>query len=125
MLTTHVTDDVFARLHKAFVLHLGAGVTLAWATALVAASQAPWVRNIRPLLDPAHMGRAESTASFLFAMPMILALFWVIAVAGREFMRRLTVLRDERLEFAAAGAVAFGVFYLAVDRAVAAMLLTP
>lgn len=124
MLSTHAADDGFARLHKAFVFHLGIAVALAWATALVAAAQAPWVRNIRPLLDPASVGRAESTGSYLFALPMILALFWVIAVAGRDILRQMTVLRDERKEFAAAGAVAFGVFYLAVDRAVAAMFLT-
>lgn len=124
MLTTQGTDDGFARLHKAFVFHLGVAAALAWATAIVAASQAPWVRNIRPLLDPSQVGgRVESTASFLFALPMVLALFWVIAVAGRDILRRLTLLRDERLEFVAAGAVAFAVFYMAVDRAVAALLL--
>ena len=124
MLTAHGTDDGFARLHKAFVFHLGVAVALAWGTALVAVAHAPWVRNIRPLLDPSQVGRVESTGSFLFALPMILALFWVIAVAGRDILRRMTFLRDERKEFAAAGAVAFGVFYLAVDRAVAAMLLS-
>lgn len=123
MLAAHSTSDGFERLHRAFVLHLGAAVALAWGTALLASAYAPWVRNIRPLLDPTSVGRVESTGSYLFALPMILALFWVIAVAGRDILRRMTVLRDERKEFAAAGAVAFGVFYLSVDRAVAAALL--
>lgn len=123
MFSTPRTDDGFARLHRAFVLHLGAAVVFAWGTAAVAATQAPWVRNIRPLIDPTNVSRAESTASFLFALPMVLALSWVVAVAGREVLRRLTLLRDERKEFAAAGAVAFGTFYLAIDRAVTAMTL--
>ena len=61
--------DRFTRLHKAFTFHLGIAASLAWMTALYAALHAPWVRNIRPLIDPAQIGRVESTWSFLFGFP--------------------------------------------------------
>ncbi len=41
-------------------------------TALYAALHAPWVRNIRPLIDPSQVGRVESTWSFLFGFPAML-----------------------------------------------------
>ena len=51
--------DGFVRLHKVFTFHLGVAVGLAWMTALYAALYAPWVRNIRPLIDPTNLGHVE------------------------------------------------------------------
>lgn len=117
-----IATDAFTRLHRAFTFHLGVAAMLAWGTALFAACHAPWVRNIRPLLDPAS-GRVESTWSFLFALPLVLTLGWAAAYFGREALRRTQVLSNEAVEFALAAAVAFAVFYLAIDRAVTALLL--
>src|SRR5919202_3214247 len=117
------TADQYSRLHKLFVFHLGVAVSLAWMTALYAALYAPWVRNIRPLLDPNNLGRPESTWSFLFAMPVVLTVAWVMAYFGGEIMRNFRLLKNQVIEFGIAGAVAFALFYMAIDHAVAALLL--
>ncbi|ACA17445.1 conserved hypothetical protein [Methylobacterium sp. 4-46] len=118
----HAATDAFTRLHRTFTVHLGIALVFAWGTALAAACYAPWVRNIRPLLDPGS-GRVESTLSFLFAMPVVLTLAWAAAQFGRETLRRTQLLANAAAEFALAAAVAFGVFYVAIDRAVAALSL--
>jgi hypothetical protein len=117
------TVDDFTRLHRLFTFHLGVAVALAWMTALYAALYAPFVRNIRPLINPTEIGRVESTWSFLFGMPAILTVAWVMVFAGRDMLRNFQILRNQSIEFAFASAAAFVVFYLAIDRAVAAMLL--
>jgi hypothetical protein len=117
------TSDNYSRLHKLFVFHLGVAVSLAWMTALYAALYAPWVRNIRPLLDPNNLGRVESTWSFLFAMPAVLTAAWAMAYFGGELMRNFRLLKNQSIEFGIAGVVAFVLFYMSVDRAVAALLL--
>ena len=124
-MTTFEDDsaDGFTRLHKAFVFHLGVGASLAWMTALYAALHAPWVRNIRPLIDPAQVGRVESTWSFLFGLPAILTVAWIMVFAGRDMLRHFRLMKNQTAEFAVAAAVAFAIFYMAIDRAVAAILL--
>ncbi len=117
------SSDSFARLHKVFVFHLGVAVSLAWMTALYAAFYAPWVRNIRPLIDPSQVGQVESTWSFLFALPIVLTFAWVMAFFAGDRLRQFRLLKNQTVEFAIAGAVAFGLFYIAIDRAVAAILL--
>ena len=117
------TSDRYARLHKLFVFHLGVAVSLAWITALYAALYAPWVRNIRPLLDPSNLGKVESTWSFLFGMPIVLTVAWVMAFFAGDLLRNFRLLKNQTAEFAIAGAVAFGLFYVAIDRAVSALLL--
>ena len=117
------TTDDYSRLHKLFVFHLGVAVSLAWMTALYAALYAPWVRNIRPLLDPSNLGRVESTWSFLFGMPVVLTVAWAIAFFAGDMLRNVSLLKNQTVEFAIAGAVAFALFYMAIDRAVAALLL--
>lgn len=114
--------DDFSRLHRIFTFHLGVAVGLSWMTALYSACYAPWVRNIRALIDPgAGLDRVESTWSFLFALPAVLTIAWVSLFFGREILRRSQTLSNAALEFAAAALVAFGVFYLSIDRAVAAL----
>jgi hypothetical protein len=120
-MTLDEARDDFSRLHRIFTFHLGVAVGLAWMTALYSACYAPWVRNIRALIDPAGLDRVESTWSFLFVMPAVLTVAWLTVVFGREVMRRSQTLPNLALEFAAAAAVAFGVFYLSIDRAVAAL----
>jgi len=115
--------DAFSRLHRVFIFHLGVAVALAWMTALYAALYAPWVRNIRPLLDPTELGQVESTGAFLFGMPLVLTLAWAAALFGRNLLRRASLLRNQAVEFGIAAAVAFALFYVSVDRAVAAILL--
>ena len=115
--------DGFTRLHRTFTFHLGIAVSLAWMTSLYAAAYAPWVRNIRPLIDPSQIGRVESTPSFLFGFPAILTVAWVMVYMGRDILRHFRLMKDQTVEFAVAAAVAFGIFYMAIDRAVAAILL--
>jgi hypothetical protein len=115
--------DDFLRLHRLFTFHLGVAVSLAWTTSLYAALHAPWVRNIRPLIDPQSAGPVESTWSFLFAMPVVLSAAWLMTIFGRDILRELRVLKNQAVEFGVAGAVAFALFYLSIDRAVTAILL--
>jgi hypothetical protein len=115
--------DDFSRLHRMFTFHLGIAVALAWMTSLYASLYAPWVRNIRPLIDPANVGQVESTWSFLFGMPIVLSMAWLIIVFGRDLLRQVRMLRNQVIEFGIAGAVAFALFYVSIDRAVTAMLL--
>jgi hypothetical protein len=115
--------DGFTRLHRLFTFHLGVAVSLAWMTSLYAAAYAPWVRNIRPLIDPMNVGRPESTWSFLFALPVVLTISWLLTIVGRDVLRDMRMLRNQIVEFAIAGVVAFGLFYMSIDRAVTALLL--
>ncbi len=117
------TADDFLRLHKTFCFHLGIAVALAWTTSLYASLYAPWVRNIRPLIDPTNLGRVESTWSFLFGMPAVLTVAWLVAFLGRDMLQQFRMLKNQTVEFALAGAAAFTIFYLSIDRAVAAILL--
>jgi len=118
MIANQARDD-FSRLHKAFAFHLGMATALSWLTALYVAVSTPWVRNVRALIDPVGgLDRVESTVSYLFAMPAVLALAWISIVLGRESLRRAQTLSNVAVEFAAAAVVAFGVFYLSIDRAV-------
>jgi hypothetical protein len=115
--------DDYVRLHRLFTFHLGIAVSLAWMTSLYAALYAPWVRNIRPLIDPRNAGQVESTWSFLFAMPVVLTTAWLIAIFGRDLLRELRMMKNQTIEFGIAAVVAFALFYLSIDRAVTAMLL--
>ena len=114
----------FSRLHNVFTFHLGVAVGLAWLTSLYASLYAPWVRNIRPLLDPASVGQVESTWSYLFILPVVLTAAWLVSIFGQNLFARFRVMKNQALEFAIAAAVAFTIFYLSIDRAVAALLLS-
>src|SRR5918998_6915306 len=100
----------FSRLHNLFTFHLGIAVSLAWLTSLYAAIYAPWVRNIRPLIDPSNIGRVESTWSFLFAIPTALTVGWALVFFGGELLREFRLLKNQTIEFAIAGVVAFALF---------------
>jgi hypothetical protein len=113
----------FSRLHNLFTFHLGIAVTLSWVTSLYAALYAPWVRNIRPLIDPTNVGPVESTWSYLFIFPVVLTTAWLISIFGQNLFAQFRVFKNQIIEFAIAAAVAFGMFYLSIDRAVAAMLI--
>jgi len=113
----------FSRLHNLFTFHLGIAVTLSWMTSLYAAAYAPWVRNIRPLIDPSNVSQVESTWSYLFIFPMVLTTAWLISIFGQNIFAKFRLLRSQAIEFGIAAAVAFALFYLSIDRAVAAMLL--
>ena len=105
------------------MFHLGVAVGLAWMTALYAAFYAPWVRNIRPLIDPTNVSRVESTGAFLFGMPIVLTIAWVVALTGRDMLRHFRMMKNQALEFSFAAALVFVIFYMAIDRAVTAILL--
>jgi hypothetical protein len=113
----------FSRLHNLFTFHLGIAVSLSWLTSLYAAVYAPWVRNIRPLIDPANVGPVESTWSYLFIFPVVLTTAWLISIFGQNLFAQFRLLKSQAVEFAIAAVVAFGMFYLSIDRAVAAMLI--
>ena len=113
----------FSRLHSLFTFHLGIAVTLSWLTSLYAAAYAPWVRNIRPLIDPSNVSQVESTWSYLFIFPVVLTTAWLISIFGQNIFAKFRLLRSQAIEFGIAAAVAFALFYLSIDRAVAAMLL--
>jgi hypothetical protein len=113
----------FSRLHNLFTFHLGIAVSLSWLTSLYAALYAPWVRNIRPLIDPSNVGPVESTWSYLFIFPVVLTAAWLISIFGQNLFAQFRVFKNQIIEFAFAAMVAFGMFYLSIDRAVAAMLI--
>ncbi len=113
----------FSRLHNLFTFHLGIAVTLSWLTSLYAAFYAPWVRNIRPLIDPTQVGTVESTWSYLFIFPVVLTTAWLISIFGQNLFAQFRILKNQAVEFAIAAVVAFAMFYLSIDRAVAAMLI--
>jgi hypothetical protein len=116
-------NDLFFKYHQAFVRHFGIAVCLSWIAALAAAWHAPWVRNIYLLIDPGTPQRAESTAAFLFDLPILMAIVWGAVVLSRELLRRQRILGDLVTEFVVAGVVGFVLFYLSIDRAVTALLL--
>jgi len=115
--------DDFDRFHKLFIFHVGVAVALAWMTSLYAAIYTPWARTFRPLIDPAAAGQVESTWSFLFGMPMILSTAWLMVVFGGAILRQASVFKNQAIEFGIGGSVAFSLFYLTIDRTVAAMHL--
>jgi hypothetical protein len=81
------------------------------------------VRNIRPLIDPANVGPVESTWSYLFIFPIVLTTAWLISIFGQNLFAQFRLLKSQAVEFAIAAVVAFAMFYLSIDRAVAAMLI--
>ncbi|MBV9076480.1 MAG: hypothetical protein JO048_03220 [Methylobacteriaceae bacterium] len=114
--------DEFARLHRAFVVHLGFATGFAWFATLAAALRAPWVRNIRALIEPTA-ARPEATGSYLFSLPLLMLAALVCVVVGEDTMRRGRLLKNQNLEFGFAAVVAFVVFCAAVQRAVAVCYL--
>ncbi|KAA2241052.1 hypothetical protein [Salinarimonas soli] len=122
MVRTDQTAAEFVRLHKAFILHFGAATVLAWATALYAGFHAPWVRNLAFLIDPSSY-KVESTWSYLFGFPLLMTVAWVAVLLARDMLFATRLRGHLVAEFAVAGAVGFLMFYLAIDRAVAALRL--
>ena len=122
MVRTGSSAAEFVRLHKLFTLHFGVATCLAWAAALYAGAYAPWVRNLAFLIDPSSY-RVESTWVYLFSFPVVMTVAWVCHFAGRDLLLQLRVMRNQAAEFMVAGAVGFMMFYLSVDRAVAALRL--
>ena len=117
------TDSDFVRLHRIFTFHLGVAVSLSWMTSLYAAIYAPWVRNIRPLIDPTsgRPGREHLVLPVRDAGRPHAAWLWscsavTCCAAAHDDANQV-------VEFGIAGAVAFALFYLSIDRAVAAMVL--
>lgn len=113
--------DMFGRLHGHFVRHFGMAVVFAWAFAAYAATHAPWTRNLRGLIDPT--ARPESTAAFLFGLPMLLLVGWVTVYLGGDVFRRTALVRHPAVEFAVAALAVLMVFALSVQRGVAAILI--
>ena len=95
----------FSRLHNLFTFHLGVAVTLAWLTSLYASLYAPWVRNIRPLIDPANVGPVESTWSYLFIFPVVLTTAWLISIFGQNLFAQFRIFKNQIIEFAFAAMV--------------------
>lgn len=113
--------DAFGRLHGLFVRHFGFAVVFAFGFSAFAATQAPWTRNLRGLIDPA--ARPESTAAFLFGLPLLLAVGWFTAFVGGDVFRRTAMMRHPAVEFAVAGLAVLIVFALSIQRGVAAILV--
>jgi hypothetical protein len=73
-----IVTDEFRRLHRAFTCGIGVMALIAWATALWAASKAPWVDDLYHLINPgARPPGPESTAMYLFWYPVILAFLFM------------------------------------------------
>jgi len=115
--------DEFTRLHALFVFHFGIAVSLTWISALYAAWHAPWVRNVRALIDPSPSAQIESTGAFLFGLPLLMTFAWLSVAFGGGLLRRMQTIKNQSAEFALAGAAAFAVFYMAIERAVTVTLL--
>jgi hypothetical protein len=113
--------DAFTRLHRGFVEHFGYAVIFAWATSVFAAWHAPWVHNIRGLIDP--MSRVESTGSYLFALPIVMTLALAVVAFGGETIRQAQMVKNHAWEFGFAGLVGFAVFCIAIHRAVTVLAL--
>ena len=113
--------DMFGRLHGHFVRHFGIAVIFAWGFAAFAATQAPWTRNLRGLIDPA--GRPESTAAFLFGLPLLLAVGWFTVFIGGDVFRRTALVRHPAIEFGVAGLAVLIVFALSIHRGLTAIHL--
>lgn len=115
------TPDDFTRLHRIFVEHFGHAVIFAWSATALAAWHAPWVHNIRGLMDPVM--RAESTGSYLFALPILMTMALITVAFGGETIRRAQLCRNQYVEFGFAGIVVFAVFCAAIARAAAVIQL--
>jgi hypothetical protein len=113
--------DDFTRLHGIFVEHFAHAVIFSWSAAAFAAWHAPWLQNIRGLLGPAT--RAESTGSYLFALPILMTMALATVAFGGDTIRRAQLFRNQYLEFGFAGIVVFAVFCASVARAAAVMQL--
>lgn len=114
-------QDEFTRLHRLFVEHFSIALGLVWLTTVAAFVQVPWTRNLRGLLDPS--AAPESTFSYLLTMPLLMTAGWVSVAFGGELIRRTVMLRNQRIEFAAAGLAVLAVFVLAVQRALSLVLV--
>ncbi|WP_375461133.1 hypothetical protein [uncultured Enterovirga sp.] len=112
-------SDEFSRLHRLFLEHFGIALGLVWIASAFAGLRAPWVHNIRGLIDP--LARPEGTFAFLFGLPLLMTAGWLCLLFGGDLIRRSQVLRSQALEFAIAGAAVFAVFCLALHRVVAAV----
>lgn len=118
MLQAHASAaHEFVRLHRRLVFQLATGTVVAWAMAVYAGLNAPWVGNIVALIDPAS-GKMQSTGSYLFTFPGILLIALGVMYFGRETFLRLRFLRNQSVEFAVVGAAFLTLFILSVDRAV-------
>jgi hypothetical protein len=122
VIRAHQPGDEFNRLHRLVLSNLAVGAALAWALAIYAGLNAPWVGNIVFLIDPTS-SRVMSTGAYLFTYPSILLVALGLVYFGRELIYRLRASRSPAVGFALAGAALFTIFILAVERASAALRL--
>jgi len=95
------------RMQRALLAQLSIVTGAAWALALYAGMQAPWVNDIMAFIAP-ESARAMSTGAYLFSVPLILLLALAVTYFGRESVFRAPFTRNPRL----AGALAGGLFSL-------------
>ena len=76
-------------------------------------------RNVNELLQEIRV--VLTGVQILFAF--LLTLAWVVALFGGDLLRRARLGRSRALEFGIATAIAFAIFYVGIERAVAAILL--
>lgn len=112
----------FARMHRMLLVQLSIVTVAAWALALYAGLQAPWVNDIVAFIEPGS-GRAMSTGAYLFTVPLILLVALAVMYFGRETMCRVPFTRKPGLECALAGAVFFLLFAISLTRTAQALSL--
>jgi len=103
------------RMQRALLAQLSILTSAAWALALSAGMQAPWVNDIVAFIAP-DSERAMSTGAYLFSVPLILLLALAIIYFGRESVFRAPFARNPRLAAALAGGLFSLLFVISLIR---------
>lgn len=122
MTSTTLTLPASERMHRALLAQLSIVTSAAWALALYAGMQAPWVNDIVAFIAP-ESGRAMSTGAYLFSVPLILLFALAIIYFGRESVCRAPFMRNPRLACTLAGGLFFILFAISLIRTAQALQL--
>lgn len=122
MTSTTLTLPASERMHRVLLVQLTIVTSAAWALALYAGLQAPWVNDIVAFIAPGS-GRAMSTGAYLFSVPLILLVALAVLYFGRESVCRAPFMRNPRLECALAGGLFLILFVISLTRTAQALRL--
>ncbi len=122
MTSTTLTLPASERMHRMLLVQLTVVTSAAWALALYAGLQAPWVNDIVAFIAPGS-GRAMSTGAYLFSMPLFLLIGLAVMYFGRESLHRASLTRNPRLECALIGGVFLILFMISLSRTAQALRL--